>query len=212
MDYTGIQYKTLPTSLDIRAGERAVIASITTDSVDRDGDVLIPSGADLTDFMKSPTVFFNHNYSAPVARAAALKRTARGIEAKTIFASRPTDHVGEWLPDTLFALFQQKVIKGFSVGFVPVSGHPATDADRKRFGAGVRYVFEAWKMLEYSVAPLPSNQDALARLVASYDPTKAFPRLAIAQRRMELIKLMSPSRTPRLDARQRQQEALRAGG
>lgn len=158
--------KRFSANLDVNEGERAVTAMITTDSVDRDGDVMSPKGADLKDFAKSPTVFFNHNYNLPIGKTVALKRTDHGIEAKTVFAKRPETHEGEWLPDTIFSLFQQGVIKGFSIGFQPVKGHPATDEDKIKFGNGVQYVFDGWKLLEYSVAPLPANQDALATAVS----------------------------------------------
>ena len=46
--------------LGVKLEDRSVVASISSISVDRDGDVLIPQGCDATDFLKSPTVFFNH--------------------------------------------------------------------------------------------------------------------------------------------------------
>ncbi|HCD33498.1 MAG TPA: hypothetical protein DER01_13905, partial [Phycisphaerales bacterium] len=52
--------------LGVKLDDRSVVASITSISVDRDGDVLIPQGCDATDFLKSPTVFFNHDYNLPV--------------------------------------------------------------------------------------------------------------------------------------------------
>ena len=158
--------KRFSANLDVNEGERAVTAWITTDSIDRDGDVMLPKGADLKDFAKSPTVFFNHNYDLPIGKTVALKRTDHGIQAKTVFAKRPESHEGEWLPDTVFSLFQQGVIKGFSIGFQPMKGHPASDEDKIKFGDGVQYVFDGWKLLEYSVAPLPANQDALAEAVS----------------------------------------------
>jgi HK97 family phage prohead protease len=158
--------KAFDASLDITGHERTVTARISTMSVDRDGEVLVPQGCDATEFQKSPTVFYNHNYAMPLGRCEAIARKADSIEATTRFALRPEGHVGEWLADTVFSLFQQKVISGFSVGFVPIEGRHPSRKDRETFGQRVRYVFSKWKLLEYSVAPLPANQDALVLAVS----------------------------------------------
>jgi len=158
--------KAFDADLNITDDQRTVTARISTMSVDRDGEVLVPQGCDATEFLKSPTVFYNHNYAMPLGRCEAIARKADSIEAKTRFALRPDGHVGEWIADTVFSLFQQKVISGFSVGFVPIEGRHPSRKDRETFGQRVRYVFSKWKLLEYSVAPLPANQDALVLAVS----------------------------------------------
>ncbi|MHC4506617.1 MAG: hypothetical protein ACYTFI_25275, partial [Planctomycetota bacterium] len=56
--------KVLETKLSANMGERAVIAKISTVAVDRDGDVMLPSGADLSDYKKNPVVMFGHDQGA----------------------------------------------------------------------------------------------------------------------------------------------------
>lgn len=152
--------------LGVKLEERSVVASISSISVDRDGDVLIPQGCDASDFLKSPTVFFNHDYNLPVGKCTAIKRSPTQLEATTVFANKPENHTGDWLPDTLLSLFQQGVIHGFSVGFTPIEGRKPTVKDKQLFGDHVQHVYSKWKLLEYSVAPLPANQDALALAVS----------------------------------------------
>jgi len=55
------------------------------------------------------------------------------------------------------------VIRGVSVGFSEVEGgcRQATKIDKDHFGAAVSRVFSMWKLLEWSIAPLQSNPDAL---------------------------------------------------
>lgn len=171
--------------LTIGNDERTVLARISTAGVDRDGEVLIPQGCDATDFTKSPTVFYNHDYTLPVGRCEGIRRNVETIEAKTRFATRPADHQGPWLPDSVFALFQQGVLNGFSVGFVPIEGRHPSKKDQQQFGPKVRYVYSKWKLLEYSVAPLPANQDALvlavSKGVVSADAARRlFPELSLA--------------------------------
>ncbi|MCC6580065.1 MAG: HK97 family phage prohead protease [Phycisphaeraceae bacterium] len=167
-------------------GERSVIAAISTSEVDRDGDVLIPQGCDAADFLRSPTVFYNHDYSLPVGKCVAIRRLDERLEAKTQFAQKPEGHPGPWLADVVLSLCQQGVINGFSVGFVPVESRKPSRHDRERFGPRVRHVHSKWKLLEYSVAPLPSNQDALVQavskgIVSKDDATSLWPGLVFSE-------------------------------
>jgi phage head maturation protease len=170
-----IQHKRYTSELKTVDGERAVIARISTETADRENEVLIAGGCDTTDFLKSPTVFYNHDYALPVGVATDVVVGDGYVEAKTIFAAKPDDHDGPWLPSTLLSLFRQGVIRGFSVGFVPVTGRRATEDDRGRYGKSAGYIHEKWRMVEYSVAPMPANPDALATAVSKgiITPTEA---------------------------------------
>lgn len=157
------------TKVSVSEGERAVIARISTMSVDRDGDVMLPSGVDLTDFNQNPVVLFGHDSSRiPVGKAVHVQRRSRDILAKVIFASRPAEHPDsqEWVPDTLLAMFQQDMLRGFSVGFTVDDARPASKRDVARHGAGVRQIITKWKLVEFSVVPVPANQDALVQAVS----------------------------------------------
>lgn len=161
--------KAFSTEVTVTEGERAVTAKISTAAVDRDGEVLVPMGCGTKDFEKNPVVFLNHDYfSLPVGKCVAIKRTDEAIIAKTVFAERPTDYPAdkEWVPDTLLSLFKQGVVKGFSVGFTPLEVRPATDKDAVKYGKGVNRIYGKWNLLEYSVAPLPANQEAVATAVS----------------------------------------------
>jgi len=41
-----------------------------------------------------------------------------------------------------------------------------TPADLKNFGDGVRRIFSNWKLIEYSIAPLPANHESVALAVS----------------------------------------------
>lgn len=150
---------------------RTVTGLISTTALDRDGDVLLPSGLDAREFKKNPVVLFGHDSGRlPIGKATKLSTTTSAVSASVEFASRPAEHpdAAEWVPDTIHALFKQGILNAFSVGFtVPENGmREAGDLDRKRFGKGVRRVISKWKLLEFSVVPIPSNQDALATAVS----------------------------------------------
>jgi len=161
--------KAFPTDVKVVEGERAVMATISTSAVDRDGEVLIPQGCNAKDYQKNPIICLNHSYYAlPIGKCVALQREENAVVAKIVFAKRPDDHpIGEeWVPDTIFSLFQQGVLNAFSVGFMPLESRPATQKDLERFGESCRRVFSKWSLLEVSVVPIPANQEAVAMAVS----------------------------------------------
>ena len=163
--------KNFSPTLDVLPEERSVAARISTVSVDRDGDVLLPSGIDVADFAKNPVVLFGHDSGRiPVGKALRITRRPDAVEATVKFASRPPEHPDavEWVPDTIFELFKQGVLRAFSVGFIVPEGgaRAASKKDVSRFGDNVRRVITRWKLLEFSVVPIPANQDALATAVS----------------------------------------------
>ncbi len=147
------------------SGERFV-AVISTDTLDLDGEVLVPDGMDAGEFDKRRTVFWNHNYDRPIGVAVGhLRRGARSIESEVRFAERPATHEGEWFPDTVKALIGQGIVRGVSIGFRPIPGgvRTATDGDRRKYGADVQRIIHRWKLLEWSVAPFQCNVDAVVQ-------------------------------------------------
>lgn len=138
---------------------RTFTAKITTNSIDRDGEVLIPQGMDARDFKKNPIVFWNHDYNQPIGTAADMKRNDDHWTATARLASTP-------FAQEVYTLMREGVVRGVSVGFVPIESRPATKGDIDKFGDGVKRVFPKWKLLEFSVVPLPANQDALITAVS----------------------------------------------
>lgn len=158
-------------------GERADVSVVGSSAVDRDGEVVLPNGLDLTQFRNNPVVTFNHDYkSAPVGRCAWIKYEPRrdALIAKTIYARRPDGWSGDWLPDAVYSLVQQRVLQGKSVGFLPREVRPPSDIERKSAGwANVSRVITKGVLLEYAVAGLPCNPEALVEAVAKGVTTKA---------------------------------------
>lgn len=146
--------------------ERGFVARITSRVLDREDEVLLPEGLISTEFEKNPVVFWNHDYDKPIGTCKWLRRLPDAWLAHTELARRPENHQGAWLPDTVLSLARQGVVRGVSVGFLPVQSREPSDKDRQTFGPAVRRVITRWRMLEFSVTPLPANQDALILAVA----------------------------------------------
>lgn len=143
-------------------------ATISTDSVDAVGEVLLPTGADATSYYaRGAPVFWAHDYSRPpIAKTVGrLRVVQRRIEADFRFADRPEAHDGEWFPDTIRALIDQEVIRGVSVGLNRVESRAPTAKDRELYGERVQLVTTRWELLEWSIAPLQCNPDALIEAV-----------------------------------------------
>ena len=149
-------------------GFKTDVSLITTDDVDRDNEVVLPDGLDLTDFRKSPTVFFNHEYDKPIGKALYVDRVKSGLRAMTRYAKRPDPWDGPWLPDALHSMAQEGIATGKSIGFIPLEMREVNNEDLARrpdWKDAVNIIVRAI-MFEFSVAPLPANQNALALAVS----------------------------------------------
>ena len=50
--------------------KRHVLAAVSTDAIDRDGEVVVPRGIDKTHFQKNPVVLWAHDYrTMPIGKA-----------------------------------------------------------------------------------------------------------------------------------------------
>lgn len=170
-DDAPVEVKTLPIAVKMDADEsHKFTARISTSSIDRDSEVVIPAGMDATDFEKMGTIFWNHNYDQPVGYAGSLKRDKDGIDAiGNTFMARPDDYSGDFFPDFARAFVSQAVKAGkqpgVSIGFMPTESRPPSKKDIEVFGPNVRRVISKWKLLEFSIAPVQANQDAVVTAI-----------------------------------------------
>jgi len=134
----------------VSAEARTIRHLISTENIDRDGDVVELGGWNFEEYNQNPVVLWGHDHGRPaIARNVSLERTERGLEAVTQF---PTSGLYE-LADTVFALNAAGVLKSWSVGFIPEEFENAPD------GKGRRY--RKQKLLEYSSVNVPANMEAV---------------------------------------------------
>jgi HK97 family phage prohead protease len=152
---------------DIVPTAKGFSAIITAETLDRDGEVLIPAGMNAKEFEQNPTLFWNHDYALPVGRCTGLKRGDLDIRGEFVFAQKPDGYAGEFFPEVAAALVGQGVCNAVSVGYVPEDGgmRRASDVDRKKYGDAVHTIYSRWKLLEVSLAPLQANPAALITAV-----------------------------------------------
>ena len=154
------------------------VATITTDAVDRDGEVVVPSGMNSKDYESNPVLLYEHDVKKPIGKMLSMKRNDRSIDAEFALVPRPDTHEGEWFPDTVASLMEFGALNTMSIGFLGIESRPATKADSEKYGQGVRRVYGKWKLLEVSVVSVPANQQAIVTAVrkglVTHDAAKRF--------------------------------------
>lgn len=141
------------------AAERAVVAVITTDTIDRDNEIVVPGGVDTTAYLANPVVLYQHNgWSTPVGKCTWIKRSpdGKGLLAKVVFWKSPE-------AQDLYDLYAAGFMSAFSIGFRTLEGSPPTldeiRADPRK--ADCRYVHRKIELLEFSCVTIPRNPDAV---------------------------------------------------
>ena len=150
-----IQHKTFTAELVSKSDTGGRI-TISTASVDRDNDRVLPGGVILDNYVKNPVVMWGHSYGAPadlIGRATNLDVNEHGITAD--FELRPAANDQD--PQNIVRLlWDGGWVRTASIGFRPIA------AQANEYGGKD---FTAWELLEFSLTPVPANQDAL-RLAA----------------------------------------------
>jgi hypothetical protein len=142
-------------------------ATVTTEMIDRDGEVVIAQGMNASEYLTNPVLFYNHDYNLPVGKCLSLERRPTSIVADFKFAERPDDFEGPFFPEFVASMVGQGIVRGVSIGYTAENGgiRRATPDDRKRWGDSVHTVFNKWKLMEISVAPMQCNPGALISAV-----------------------------------------------
>jgi hypothetical protein len=139
--------------LAIDPAERTVTAVITTAAPDRAGDVVVPAGlSNVDEFLLNPVVLWAHQRALPpIGTCLALDVQPQRVVAVTKFAA------GVPLAEDVFRLYEQGVLRGWSVGLLPRRASPRPGRRGTRI--------DEWDLLEYSAVPVPENPQALTMAV-----------------------------------------------
>lgn len=136
-------------SATLKAAPGGFSSIITTPKLDRDGEVVVPTGIRNRDaYMANPLVFWAHEWAynpaaEPIGKATRLDVFGDRIESSAEFA--PTAK-----GQNVRALVEGGFVRRTSIGM---------DRMIAQLRAGVPHIVE-WDLLEYSIVPLPANADA----------------------------------------------------
>ncbi len=206
-------------------------ARITTDALDRQDEVVIPDGGMFGEFLASGAIFWNHQYDQPVGYPDKAKKILKGenfVEAGGVFMTRPEGWVGEFFPDFVREFVAQGVAAGIcpgvSIGFIPIETRNPSKLDRQKYGDRVQAVHSKWKLLEFSIAPVQANQEAVVTAVGKGLMRRelaikcgfTLPPVAAPVRKVVKAVLGLPSREPvdmaAIVARETRRQVLKAYG
>lgn len=134
---------------------RLITFTISTETVDRDGDTLAVAGWDLENYKKNPVVLWDHDpHQLPIAQCVAIFVENNKLKATARF---PTADVYPFA-DTVYKLLLDGCLNATSVGFQPLEWTQADGSDRQ----GVMPLdFSKQALLEWSVVSVPANPEAL---------------------------------------------------
>lgn len=148
-------------------GKREFIAMITTNGVDRDGDVIDPKGMDLKNFKLNPVIMLNHeSWELPIGKAQWLRTHTdsngkSGIMAKG-FISEKTERGAE-----AFALMQEGILTTTSIGFgIKEGGARSPTEDETKAFPGIKRMVTKTELFEFSIVGVPANTDAVIHQVS----------------------------------------------
>jgi len=160
--------KSYDSSLTLDEGSRTVLAVISSDSVDRDAEVVSPKGMHKKTYSANPIVLFNHDKSSlPIGKALWIKSdiddSGRGvIKAKY----KITDKTEQGR--AVFDLMKEGILTSHSLSFLSNhSSKPTTKEINERPELQqAKMIHRDWELLEFSVVTVPANPDAVALAIS----------------------------------------------
>jgi len=186
-------------------GVKGFTAIITTDVVDRDGEVLIPQGCHTKEWEANPVLHLIHSMSddpkakLPIGKGVGIRRGERHIEADFEFAPRPDYYEGDWLPDYARGLVESGCLAAVSVGanYMERGVRQANSVDRERYGPDCQRVISRWKLHEVSLVAVPANPEALVTAVhkglVSRSAAKRYGNVDVPAPRRHVVRVSVPS-------------------
>lgn len=127
---------------------------LSTDEVDRHGDIVAADGWSLDAYRRNPVLLWAHDYRRPsIGRAVEVWTEPHRLLARLEFAPGPfAQEVAE--------LYRAGFQWGVSVGFRPIRFEQRRD---EKTGAILGFRFLQQELLEVSAVPVPANRSALGR-------------------------------------------------
>ena len=133
---------------------RSLAFVISTDDVDRHGDVVVAEGWHLEAYRRNPVFLWAHDYACPpIGRTVEIWTEPRRLVAQVEFA--PTEFAQE-----VAKLYREGYQRGVSVGFKPLRYEERL---KEKTGAFLGIRFLEQELLEASAVPVLANRNALRK-------------------------------------------------
>lgn len=148
----------------LSTNDRGGKIAITTSALDRQKDRVYAEGLSVENYMKNPVVQYGHNYREPwatVGKTIALNIDEQGRWVAEFELREPAN---EHDPQNIvLMLWKNGFLKAASIGFQPL-----TYKENDEGGLD----FPQTDLLEWSLVPVPANQEALALAMKALEPAE----------------------------------------
>ncbi len=135
---------------DPETGQERFEFVASTETVDREGDIIEVSGWELDAYRKNPVVLFGHDYgSLPVGKASKVGIKSNALMTTIEFVTAEQNPDGH----RVYQLVAGGFLKSVSVGFRPLE-YVYNETHNG-------YDFKRQELLEISIVPVPANAEAL---------------------------------------------------
>jgi hypothetical protein len=169
---------------DMQPSDLNFLFTISSERVDLAGDVITIAGVDCSNFNQNPVVLNAHDSSElPIAASTAPWVSGSALMATAKF---PPPGISDD-SDEVAAAIRAQLVRGASVGFVPLSWSFTKDPARP-FGVD----FKSTRLLEWSVCSVPCNPSCL--LVGAVSGGKSDSDIKMAARRHEAMAIVASAR------------------
>lgn len=166
-------YKNFKTGSDVEdVGHNALVFTVSTNEIDRDGDVIDINGLSAESYMRNPVFLYGHDYSSlPIGRTTRLAKQQEGdvqkLKARVEFT--PDSAYGPGYAgitgQTVRRMYLKNFLSATSIGFAPWETKPLVDKRISNPGN----VYLKSDLLDISAVTVPANAGALMER-AAHDP------------------------------------------
>jgi len=148
-------------------GPAEAIAIISTARVDRDGEVVVPSGGNFTNYRRNPIVMYGHakglpeegDAGLPVGKNLWIKPTPDG----SALIARHKFDLEDAFAEKVCRKVKNEMLNSYSITFLPISMGPPTQEEIRKHPdwKHAKNIIREWELIEYSVVAMPANVDAV---------------------------------------------------
>ncbi len=150
--------------------------------VDRDDEVLLPSGMKAENYLNNPVILSGHKYHEnSIGKTLSLSVTEDDVDFEFVFANTEKAKETE-------GLYKDGFMRGFSITFIPIKRLWINDETPEKFDIEAngkkmsidlskyekkpRLITLEWELLEISCVTVPANQNALLHTVKAFCSNK----------------------------------------
>lgn len=153
-----LRVRSILTIKSINEDKRIIEGIASTPSTDRMDDIVEPKGAQ---FSLPIPLLWMHDSSSPVGQVIAAKVANDGITVTCQFAQVDEPPSLKEDLDRAWAMVKAKLVRGLSIGFMPIESSDIDGTWGRRF--------TKWDWYELSAVVIPANQDASITAIKSID-------------------------------------------